>query len=373
MKLLFIGPFPPPITGHAAANQMAFDGLCKKSFTICKINTENSAKIEDISSQGKFRAKKFISIIFNLFFDCSKIFFGKFDSAYLTPGQTFFGFMRFCFYMICCKVKKTPYILHFHGGYFRSMFDSLRPTQQAVLRFFLQKSAGVIVLGESLKFMFEGIVPDDKIYICKNGVHPDFILSKAEIREKIERQKCKGNIRLLYLSNIIESKGVLFFLDALLLMKKNKIDFFCDIAGAMDAHISTSFLERVSFLGNSVMYHGVVKGKEKRALLKEADCLCLPTFYPVEGQPICILEAYGAGCSVVCTDHAGILDIFEEGKNGFLCQKKNVESIVDSILKIKQSIHSFTKNNHDLCLSSYSQENFVRNLIAIISVKKSGI
>ena len=93
-----------------------------------------------------------------------------------------------------------------------------------------------------------------------------------------------------------------------------------------------------------------------------ADCLCLPTFYPVEGQPICILEAYGSGCAVVCTTHAGISDIFKDEVNGFACKQRSASSIMEAFLKVKANLTRFAIHNHTLFLAEYTEAEFVHRV-----------
>jgi glycosyltransferase involved in cell wall biosynthesis len=63
-------------------------------------------------------------------------------------------------------------------------------------------------------------------------------------------------------------------------------------------------------------YHGdssaciIVDGPGKKNLFSEAHIFCLPTYYPYEGQPIAILEAFASGCVVITTNHSGISDFF---------------------------------------------------------------
>jgi glycosyltransferase involved in cell wall biosynthesis len=84
----------------------------------------------------------------------------------------------------------------------------------------------------------------------------------------------------------------------------------------------------------NITYHGIVIGNKKKALFSNAHVFCLPTYYPYEGQPISILEAYAAGCVVMTTNHSGIPDIFKDSKNGYLVDKKSSESISRVIEKI---------------------------------------
>jgi glycosyltransferase involved in cell wall biosynthesis len=50
-----------------------------------------------------------------------------------------------------------------------------------------------------------------------------------------------------------------------------------------------------------VRHVGEVSGESKRSLFLESDCLCLPTRYPHEGQPLVILEALAFDLPVLAT------------------------------------------------------------------------
>lgn len=68
------------------------------------------------------------------------------------------------------------------------MYDSQIKFKQNLLKFFINKSMGIIVLGESLRTMFEDIISEEKIYVCENGVQDDIVATEDEIK-KIDRYK----------------------------------------------------------------------------------------------------------------------------------------------------------------------------------------
>ena len=67
----------------------------------------------------------------------------------------------------------------------------------------------------------------------------------------------------------------------------------------------------------NIFYHGIVEGRTKKNLFHNAHLFVLPTKL-LEGQPLSILEAYASGCCVLTTQKPGIMDIFQNFKNGFL-------------------------------------------------------
>lgn len=327
-----IGPFPPPIHGMSLANQMLSDGL-RKTHSVCTLNTggKKSKIIGNLSEQGKISfSKTFSSLAQVMTGVCRILFKGKFDAIYITPGQSMAGYLKYTPFMWAVRVRKIPYFIHIHGGYFRTMYDGLRGWKKRAVDNSLKGLAGAIVLGPSLRFMFEGLVPDEKIFVCENGVEDEVFATEEEIRQKIERYKTDDTIRVVYLSNLMESKGILDLFEAVKMLRNRGEKIHLDVAGAIEPAIEARVREYLFELGNAVTYHGIVKGKKKKELLLNNYIFCLPSKHPYgEGQPISILEAMANGCCIVTTDHGGIKDIVSE-EYGVFVEKHDPQSIAEA-------------------------------------------
>ncbi|WP_300386577.1 glycosyltransferase family 4 protein [Clostridium sp.] len=371
MKILMIGPFPGQISGMTIANQMISEGLIENGHDLEIIVTnetkENKTKnFGGLNKQGKFNLYKMLWSLKPILKGCYKVLFNKFDVVYITPAQSFIGFMKYTFFIKASKLSKTPCYLHFHGGYVRQMYDSISEKKQKIVHKYLNMSSGIIVLGNSLIKMFSEIIPEDKVFVCENGVQKEFILSEDEFISKQNRIKSSNTINILYLSNLMKTKGIIELLDACIYMKQNSIDFKLDLAGAIEAEIDSKVEEKIKELDRFVKYHGLVKGEEKRKLLIESDIFCLPTYYPNEGQPISILEAMITGNAIVTTYQGGIMDVFEDKINGCVCEAES-NSIVDSIIDTKKDILKYSKNNYKIATNSYTDKIFVKKIESILS------
>ena len=65
-------------------------------------------------------------------------------------------------------------------------------------------------------------------------------------------------------------------------------------------------------LQGAVDYVGFVSGDAKTKLLTVSDCLCFPTYYPAEGQPVTLIEAMAFGLSIVTTSWRAIPEILPQ-------------------------------------------------------------
>lgn len=364
-KILMIGPFPGNLNGQTIANQTVYEGL-KSECDVDRINTLKEDGFIDKSKQGTFMLKKFLKIQGALFGEVKQILTNKYDVVYMTSGQSFLGFMRFTPYMFACLIKSIPYYNHIHGGYFRKMYNSQNKFKQNILNFFIKNCTGTIVLGESLKSMFEGILLENKIYVCENGVKDDVIATNDEINQKIERQRKDTKKRVLYLSNLMEEKGILDLLKVIERFRDDEIEF--NLAGAIEPSIKNKIEDYLKKYQNKINYHGVVNGEQKKKLLLSNDIFILPTYYSNEGQPISILEAYATGCAVITDESVGgIKDIFKNNINGISIKNRDIEDIFNGIKNIDYSI--YIKKNYKKLLEKHTKKIFVEKILKILEIK----
>lgn len=80
----------------------------------------------------------------------------------------------------------------------------------------------------------------------------------------------------------------------------------------------------ISYLGES---------DDVRTQIAAADCIVLPTAYG-EGTPRTLLEAGSMGRPIITTMVPGCREILRDGRNGFACRPKDVESLVDAMTRM---------------------------------------
>lgn len=322
MKLLLIGPFPPPIHGMSLANQILYRGLQRKH-VIKIIDTKSSSKLWKDQKIGFLGFQKLLAALGPLFRGSLWILSSeKPDLVYITPGQANWGYLKYVPFIWFAHFRGIPCVIHIHGGYFRHAYDQTSGWKRRLIDGSLKRLSGVIVLGESLRYMFEGLVPEEMIFTCPNGVEDEIFATEEEINQKIRRWQEDDTIRVLYLSNLLRSKGILDLLEAIKLLKQDGVKVHLDVAGAIEPGIRKEVERYFLELDKEVTYHGVVQGEKKKELLLRNYIFCLPTYYPNEGQPISILEAMANGCAIVTTDHGGIKDVVTK-ENGIYVGKSN--------------------------------------------------
>ena len=298
MKVLMIGPFPPVVNGVTVSNEFLYKSLLNQGSQVSKINTE-TGKIASMQGDKIILIKifTFLSIYKNIF----KIV-GK-DVVYMTIGQTFWGIVKYSPFILCCWLSGIPYVFHIHGGYLSTCFVNMSRRKQRIIHVLITKSRCIIALSESLASDIKKEFIDARVEVVEN------FYDQALIQPPFERVNHEMP-HFLFLSNLMLGKGILEFLDALIILQDvYELNFKVALAGSIEKGMKEHIETKVERLGNKVHFFGLADFTKKKELLYWSDIFVLPTWYIMEGQPISIIEAYVTGNIVVSTYQGGIQEI----------------------------------------------------------------
>ncbi|MDB9781376.1 glycosyltransferase family 4 protein [Flavobacteriaceae bacterium] len=354
-KVLIIGPFPNPISGVSIANKVVKELLSVDSdFLVETINTSYPIFDEQI---GEFSIQKFF---FYLRINSSFFKVLKNNIIYITPGQTFFGVLKYALFIVAASALRKELIIHVHGNYLGKEYQSLKGFKRVLFYFLVSRFTKGIVLSNSLKHNLTPFLEDKNIFSLPNFAQ-DYLY-------KEDKKFVKDELRIFYLSNLMKEKGIFCLLNALKNLEKNNIIYKAKIAGNIDQKYSKEILNLLTELKNTE-YIGIVNGDDKKNLLEWGNVFVLPTFYKMEGQPISILEAMATTNLVVTTNHAGISDVFQDKINGYFVEKNNensIQKILSYLAANKSELKKIAEYNKTFFLNNFTVDIFKKNLLEII-------
>jgi glycosyltransferase involved in cell wall biosynthesis len=113
--------------------------------------------------------------------------------------------------------------------------------------------------------------------------------------------------RILYLSRLIEEKGILILLDAIAKVAASGRNVCLNIAGEMGLSQHGQDVLKEYIDNDRINYLGKVTEQKKNQLFMESELYALPSVYG-EGLPMTLLEAQYYGCMVLTTGAAGCID-----------------------------------------------------------------
>jgi len=134
------------------------------------------------------------------------------------------------------------------------------------------------------------------------------------------------------LGRLVERKGFDILIRAMNAVEQNAIVI---IGGEGPKKEEWKNLAENLNLKNRIIFAGGIPGKELPYYYKDCDIFILPAIIDTkgdtEGLGIVILEAMATGKPVIGSAVGGIVDIIDDGKNGYLVKQKNPDDITDKI------------------------------------------
>ena len=191
--------------------------------------------------------------------------------------------------------------------------------------FFLRRLGAAIVLGESQRAIYRGVVADERIHVIPNFAQDSLFTTIDRIDANFERTT---PLRVLFLSNLLPGKGYDELVDAFIgLDETSKASMRLDLAGAFESdRARAQLLAKVAGEPRiQLPRHGV--GRTQAGAAGRGSSVLPAHVLSVRGQPISILEAYASGCAVITTNHSGIPDVFRDGTNGFQVETRSVADL----------------------------------------------
>ncbi|MEI6696622.1 MAG: glycosyltransferase family 4 protein [Bacteroidota bacterium] len=263
--------------------------------------------------------------------------------AYITTAQSKIGFYRDEVFIKILKLFKVRVVTHQFGANYTDFINNLSPSLKRRLFNTLSLVDNIIVEGEYMKSQFSFLDNYEiKVKTIPNGLPAKEIDSHYCSKEYIENTP----FRLIYLSNMVVSKGYFDVINAIdLLINKYNRNVYCVFAGRfmnspddpkqIGLNFKDLFLKIIKDkkLENHVEYHEGLYGKEKRDCFLKSHSFILPTYYTAEGQPVSIIEAMAYGAVPIVTNFRHIPLMVNED-NGCFVSPKNPEDIANRVIEL---------------------------------------
>lgn len=323
MKVLFLAPLPPPVTGHSLAALAVRDDLARRH----DLAVVDIGKASQHDGRISWRRVREVGRVLARIRREQR----EADAIYLTTSESVAGNLKDLVIYALCAARLDRLVIHVHGGSLgRRLLDRFR-LLRAANAVALRRLAGVIITGDSHRSIFDWVLDERRIHVVHNFADDALFATPASIAARFATT---GPLRVIYVSAMSAMKGYDVLADAYLaLPPAAQRQVVVDFAGAFETvEAQARFTAKIAGV-EGLRYHGLVEGDAKLRLFAGAHAFCLPTAF-FEGQPISILEAYAAGCVVLTTPQRGILDVFTPGVHGREIQPNDPSSVREALLAL---------------------------------------
>lgn len=299
LRVLFIGPFPPPLGGAIVESMNLWDFLDQHAeISITKLRTNDSI-VGVVKSPFKF-----LSLIFRV------------DTVFVYGSHR--GISRLSALLIpVCRLFGKRCVVKITGGNLWEYYRDSHPVWKSVLHKTLLSRCLLLLETNYLIDNFKNEATNLQWFPMTRRMN-DVSTSKEQLLQP-ETNKTTV-LKVAYFGHIRIEKGLLQLIEASDRVKNVDIDAYGEFID----------LDESVFRNGRVTYRGVVQPHEVVETMRSYDVMALPSFYPGEGYPGVLIEAKSAGLAVVSTQWRSIPEIIEHNQTGLLVEPKNVDELVDA-------------------------------------------
>lgn len=350
-KINLLVQLPPPVHGAALVNQRVCDIAERSSDiknTIYRLNYAQNFEQMHAPTRTKllYTIRLLMAVIVGFFKHKPAV-------TYLTFSPFGAGFYRDFFLVGLALIFRSRPYLHLHGT---GLSKNSSAIKALLLKWMLSKST-LIVISESL-------LDDLSPYLGKGTVVT--VDNCVDDPGLVVRDQNKDVIRVLYLANLDERKGVKTAIEAFsrLIVPGKRFELF--VAGSDTARLSReklqSFIdEKYPQLKSCISLLGPVYGKEKSDFFKSGDLFLYPSQH--DAAPLVVLEALSYGLPVICSNQGALPDMIQDDVNGYVSKSNNSGEYAKLILNCQSDLHALSKRARESYLTKYTPDIFEKKML----------
>ena len=327
-KLLIIGQLPPPVHGSNIMTELFYNSLKKKGYEASIIQKNFSKRQEDVRKFSIIKILKVPLIAVKLI--CHLVA-NMPDLCFYFISIKASSFIVDAFFLLLIRLFGVKYVLYLHAKGLQDLGTKSGRVLGFVVRKTLLPSLGALVLGERLKQDVNKYIPNERLFILPNAI--------ADVdSEKVKfSHNSKGPVKILFLSNLIPSKGPMEFIKMAKILVDKRKDVRFILAGPQRLE---QFQKKIKNyinqkgLSDFIEMPGGIYGAAKERLFQSSDIFVFPTYYELETFGLVNLEAMRAGLPVVSSHEGSIPEVVIDGLNGYIVDPRNVEQVADRVLRL---------------------------------------
>ena len=137
----------------------------------------------------------------------------------------------------------------------------------------------------------------------------------------------------LMIARLIPAKGVLDFIEAAKILKKEQCRAHFRLLGAFDDHRTALDRDTIQHAADSGVVEYCGTTNDVRPYLQDADVFVLPSYYR-EGTPRSSLEALATAKPIITTDSPGCRETVINGSNGYLVPVRDPVALAEAMRKL---------------------------------------
>lgn len=327
MRLLLVGPLPPPIGGATVLFKLLVDemttGAMDADITVVNFSAGTRRGV----------AKKLVATMTSMLRICKAI---PRQNIVVVNGPNRRLVYQGLLVSLLTRLFRKPLVLRFFGGSFDHYYQQASPRHKKLIRHLFSQAACILLETQHLLDYFRGQgFPDlkERFVQFANSRPVNLHVRTAPLRAGPAR-------RFVFVGHVKPSKGVLTVLKASAFLRPGSCTI--DIYGPFDDGMSVDDFTPYE----KVTYQYTLPPEEVIPTLSRYDVLLLPSYWQGEGHPGSILEAYMAGLPVIASAWRSIPEVVHHGINGLLVPPRDPQALAEAMQRLIDNPELFNALRH---------------------------
>ncbi len=356
LRILYFIQLPPPVHGVSVINNQVYSSRkINENYKKHLLEIKFSNSVDELRKLTFKKVFYFLSLNIKLIYALISI---NPDIVYFSLMPVGYGFYRDMVFVVIMKLFRKKIIYHLHN---RGIAKKIERRFNRFLYTLAFNKTNIIHLSNRLvEEEFAALnLKNTKFHIVPNGVDINF--------PKVQKEKVKDQVRLLFISNLFVEKGLFDLLKVFenICYKYNNV--YLSIVGASVGQVKKKLLQLIEdhALKDRVIYHGPLYNDAKLKVLLDSDIFIFPSYFSEECFPLVILEAMAAGLPVIATKVGVINEIIDDSTTGFLVTPKDNLLLADrleTLIEDKQLMLSMGNQGRLEYIEKYSFPVFEQNM-----------
>jgi glycosyltransferase involved in cell wall biosynthesis len=180
----------------------------------------------------------------------------------------------------------------------------------------------------------------------------------------------RGKTIFLFAGRLIKEKGILDFISAATILKKNgSTSNFVVCGNCEDKNIEEKII--IAKKCRIIEYFGLVD--DMKEIIDSVDCVVLPTYYN-EGLPRILIEAIAMGRIIITCKQSWTEDILYNNSNGYIAKIKDPDDLAMAMKKVeklsKEEMQKMGKISINIAKKYFDERNIIESYLSNIDLIK---
>lgn len=329
VRVLHVGPLPPPLGGVATALQMILACPALQGFGQTVFNTSAGGPTEVVGRKLPSVGRVFRRVR-QAFALAGRVRRERPQLVHVQCGAEGAWSMLGDFALVWAGgAGGGRVIVHLHVDPSTAFFPGGTGWRQRVFRWLARPADDMFVLTTAYRDHLLALGVRQPVHVVPN-MCDETLLDLAP-----DRTRTPAEVRVLFLGRLTRAKGLFDLLAAAARARSACSELRFDVAGVpstpQEEHTIAEVM-RHERLEATLSLCGLVTGDAKRRLLERADILVAPSHW--ESFGIVAIEAMAAGLPVVAARVRGLGSIVEDGQTGFLFAPGDVDAMAQHLVRL---------------------------------------